>query len=72
MRFLDSRIVGTIHGAERSVAGNAALELFLGFLDHRLFERISAPGDENRSRNAESNREGLQARRILKEVISDK
>ena len=72
MGLLDVLIVRTIHRAQSPVAGNAALEFFLGFLNDRLFERISATGDENRARDEESDREGLQARRILKKVTSDK
>jgi hypothetical protein len=41
-------------------------------LPDRFFERISAARDQDCARNAESNREGFQGRRILKKVTSDK
>ena len=72
MRLFDIGIVLAIHGPQRPVAGNAALEFFRHLLNHRLLERIGATGEEERARDAESDRKGLQARRILKEVISDK
>ena len=72
MRLLDIGIVLAIHRPQGPIAGNAALEFFRDFLNDRFFERISATGDENRARAQESDREGLQARRILKKVTSDK
>ncbi len=70
----DRRIQGTIRRLETAVAGNAALEFFARFLHHRLFERISAAREKEQGRRGseESDREGLQAQRILKKVISDK
>ena len=72
MHFLDGRIVGTIHRPEGPVAGDAALEFFLRLLDDGFFQRIRAADEENRARDGENDGEGLQARRILKKVISDK
>jgi DeoR/GlpR family transcriptional regulator of sugar metabolism len=72
MRLLYVGIVGAIHRAERPVSRDAALEFFRHFLNDRLFQGISATRNENRARDQESDREGLQARRILKKVTSDK
>ena len=72
MRLFDVGIVRAIHRAKRAVAGNAALEFFPGFLHYGLFERIGATAENNRARDEESDREGLQARRIPKKVTSDK
>ena len=72
MRLLDIGIVLAIHRAQGTVAGNAALKFFRYLLNDRLLERISATSNENRARDQESDREGLQARTILKKVISDK
>ena len=55
------RIVGTIHRAERAVAGDAALEFFPGLLHHRFFQRIGAAGDQDRARDAKGSGEGFQA-----------
>jgi hypothetical protein len=41
-------------------------------IQERFFERIGATGDENRDGDQESDREGLQARTILRKAISDK
>jgi hypothetical protein len=68
----DIRIVRPIHRAKSPLARDAALEFFLHFLPERFFDWIGATTDKNRGRDAESDREGLQARTILKEVISDK
>ena len=68
----DVGIIGAIDRTERAMAGDAALEFLRHFLDDRFFERIGATGDENRGYDEESDREGLQGRRILKKVISDK
>ena len=72
MHFPHGGIVRTIHRPEGPVAGDAALEFFLGLLDDGFFQRISATAEENRGRDEESDGEGLQARRILKKVTSDK
>ena len=72
MGLLDVAILGPIDRAELALARNAALEFFLGLIPNRFFDRIGATADENRGRDAESDRVGLQARTILKEVISDK
>ena len=72
MRLLYIGIVSAIHRAESPVSGDAALELFWHFLNDRLFQGVGTAGNKNRARDQESDREGLQARTILKEVISDK
>jgi hypothetical protein len=66
MRLLNVGIVSAIHRAQRSVSGDTALEFLRHFLDDRFFERIGATSDEDRGYDEESDREGLQARRILK------
>ena len=65
MSLLDVAIVRTIDGAELALPGDAALEFFLRLLRHRFFNRIGATADENRAGDAESDREGLQARIIM-------
>ena len=65
---LDVRIVRPIHRPELTLPGDASLEFFLRLLCDRLFDWIGATADENRSSDTESDREGLQARRILKKV----
>lgn len=72
MISLDVGIVGAVDRAESSLARDAALEFFRRLVPERLFEWIGAAADENRAGQTESDGEGLQARRILKEVISDK
>ncbi|MEY2520886.1 MAG: hypothetical protein QOF24_2645 [Verrucomicrobiota bacterium] len=72
MAILDIRIVGAIDRAERTVAGDATREFFLGLVPEGFFDGIGATADENRARDTESDREGLQERRILKKVTSDK
>jgi hypothetical protein len=72
MGFLDVAIVRTIDGSELTLPGDAALEFFLRLIPERFFDRIGAPAEENDGGDAESDRVGLQARTILKEVISDK
>ena len=73
MHILDGRIVGTIHRSQGPVAGDAALEFLRHFLHRGFFERIGAPAEQKGgAHEKESSSEGLQARRILKKVISDK
>ena len=73
MHLPDVRIVGVIHRSEGTVAGDATLEFFRHFLHRALFERIGATAEEKGgAREKESGDEGLQARRILKKVTSDK
>jgi len=72
MHFPDVGIVGAIHRPNGPVPGDAALEFFLGLLNDGFFQRIGATADKNRACEEESDREGLQARRILKKVTSDK
>jgi hypothetical protein len=72
MAILDIGIVGAIDRAESSVASDAAREFFLRLVPERLFEGIGATADENGARETESDGEGLQERRILKKVTSDK
>lgn len=73
MHFPYGRIVRTIYWSEGPIAGDAPLEFLLGFLHDRFFQGISATADKkNRAREEESDREGLQARRILKKMTSDK
>jgi len=73
MHVLDGWIVGTIHRPESPVAGDAALEFLRHFIHRGFFERIGATAKEKSgARENESGSEGLQARRILKKVISDK
>jgi len=66
------RIVRAIHRPERSFAADAALEFFRGFLRGRFFQRIGATAEKNRTRDAESDKEGFQALILLKKVTSDK
>ena len=68
----DVGIVRTIDRAELTTPGDAALEFFRRLFRERFLERIGATAEENDGGDAESDRVGLQARRILKEVISDK
>jgi len=71
--FSDGRIVGTIHRSERAVAGNAALVFFLRLLHHGFFERIGTTAENKDGAGQKGNdNAGLQARRILGKVISDK
>ena len=73
MHVPDAGIVRAIHRAESPVAGEAALEFFRHFLHRAFFERIGAAAEEkDGAYNEESGSEGLQARRILKKVTSDK
>ena len=72
MALLDVGIVRPIDRAEGTFPPDAALKFFLGLSRHRFFDRIGTTAEENRGRDAESDRVGLQARTILKEVISDK
>ena len=73
MHFPDAGIVRAIPRAERAVAGEAALEFFRHFLHRAFFERIGAAAKEkDGADDKESGSEGLQARRILKKVTSDK
>ena len=72
MRLLDVTIIGTIDGAELTLARDPALEFFLRLFSDRFFDWIGTTGDENHGRDAESDGVGLQARTILKEVTSDK
>ena len=73
MHIPDAGIVRAIPRAKSAVAGEAALEFFRHFLHRAFFERIGATGEEKGGdQENESSSEGLQARRILKEVISDK
>ena len=72
MVSLDVRIVRPINRAEPTVARDAALEFFLCLPRDGAFERVGATAEENRTGDAESDREGLQALRILKKVMSDK
>ena len=73
MHFLDGRIVGAIHRSQCPVAGDAALEFCRHFLHRSFFERIGATAEEkDGAREKERDSEGLQARRILKKVTSDK
>src|SRR5688500_4402435 len=68
----DVGILRTIDRSELTFAPNATLEFFRRFLRERFFQRIGATARKNRAGDAESDREGLQARRILKKVTSDK
>ena len=68
----DIRIVRAIHRPELTSAGDAALEFFRRLVPNWLLERIGATADEEGAGDAESDREGLQARTILKKVTSDK
>jgi hypothetical protein len=72
MGFLDVAILRTIDGPELTLPGDAALEFFLRLVPEWFFDRIGAPAEKNDGSDAESDRVGLQARTILKEVISDK
>jgi hypothetical protein len=65
-------IVRAIHRSERSFSPDPALEFFRRFLCGRFFQRIGATAEKKRARDPESEEEGFQERRILKEVISDK
>ena len=72
MISFDVRIVRAIDWAKLTSPGDATLEFFCRFIRNGPFERIGTTAYENGAADAESDREGLQARRILKEVISDK
>jgi len=73
MHFPDVWIVGAIYRSESSVAGDTALEFLRHLLHRGLFERIGATAEQKGdAREKESGSEGLQARRILKKVTSDK
>ena len=73
MRLLNCWIVRAIDWAESAVAGDAALEFCRHFLHGGLFERIGAAAEqESGARQKENNSAGLQARRILGKVSSDK
>jgi hypothetical protein len=68
----DSRIVRTIDRAQLALTGEALLELFGHFLNGALLEWVGAAPKKKRRGGEESDSEGLQARRILKKVTSDK
>jgi hypothetical protein len=72
MGFFDSGIVRTIDRAQLALAGEALLEFFGHILNGALFEWVSAAPEKKRRGGEESDGEGLQARRILKKVTSDK
>jgi hypothetical protein len=62
----DVRIVRTIDRTELTAAGDASLEFFRRLLAEGFFERVGATAREKGAGDTESDREGLQARRILK------
>lgn len=66
------RIVRAIHRAEGPITRDAALEFFRRFLRRRFFQRIGATPEENRAPDAESDKDGFQALRIMGKVASDK
>jgi len=66
------RIQGSIRRLELAVAGNAALKFFGHFLHGAPLERVRATGQEEGADGEKKESEGLQARRILKKVTSDK
>lgn len=68
----DGRIQGPIRRLELAVAGDAALEFFRHFLHGSLLEWVGATGQEEGAGGKKKESEGLQARTILKEVISGK
>ena len=69
MGLFDIRIVRTVDRTERALAGDAALEFFRHLLDGGFFERIRATAKQKGgAHKKESDREGFQARRILKKV----
>ena len=73
MHFPDAGIVRAIPRAEGAVASEAALEFFRHFLHRALFEGIGAAAEvKGGAQGEESGSEGLQARRILKKLTSDK
>ena len=73
MHFPHVWIVGTIPRSQRPVSSDAALEFFRHLPHRALFERIGATAEQKGgAREEESGDEGLQARRILGKVISDK
>ena len=73
MHLPDVGIVGAVPRSERPIAREAALEFFRHLSHRAFFERIGAAAEEkNGAREKESGDDGLQARRILTEVISDK
>ena len=68
----DVGIVRAIDRPELTSACDAALEFFRGLFRERFFQWIGATARENHAGDTESDREGLQVRRILKKVTSDK
>ena len=68
----DVGIVRAIDRSKLTSAGDAALEFFRRLIPDWFFERIGATARENRAGDTESDREGLQARTILKKMTSDK
>ena len=72
MRLFDSTIVRAIDRSQGALASEAALEFFRHLVDGALLEWVGAAPEKEGDRGEESDSEGLQVRRILKEVISDK
>jgi hypothetical protein len=72
VRLFDSAIVRAIDRAQIALAGEAFLKFFRHLLDGALLEWIGAAPEKEGGRGEESDSEGLQARRILKKVMSDK
>ena len=64
-------IIGAINRTDLTVTGDAALEMFLRFLDGRFLQRIGATAERHRTRDAKSSEKGFQELRITGEVTSD-
>jgi hypothetical protein len=68
----DRWIVRTIYRAQSALAGETLLQFIRHLLNRALLEWVGAAPEKKRGCGEESDSEGLQARRILKKVTSDK
>jgi hypothetical protein len=72
MSLLDVGIVRPIDRAQGAFAPDAALEFFSHLARKRFFDRVGATSQKKGAGEGKSDGKGLQARRILNKVMSDK
>jgi hypothetical protein len=72
MSLSDVGIVRPIDRAQGAFAPDAALEFFSHLAWKRFFDRVGATSQKEGAGEGKSDGKGLQARRILNKVMSDK
>jgi hypothetical protein len=72
MSLLDVGIVRPVDRPKGAFAPDAALEFFAHLTGKRFFDRVGATTQKEGADDTKSDGEGLQARRKLKKVMSDK